>query len=373
MSRRRKTNRGLPRRVYIKHGSYRYFSPVKIRDPKDGKLKSWITLCNVVHGESAMLMALALLIGGPRNETGSMPYLCGEFKENKLDDYEDETKATYKRYLDLIADKFVEFHAANVTTKDVADFLRMQFKGKPNTAKKYAALMTKLFKYAIGELGLRQDNPIDQIDLSGYKSGTRKVLATHAQVKAIREAGMQSTPRKDTKGVYDTQSGPMFACLIDMSYLVWQRAIDIRLLKESQIDDGRIRFRPSKTIKSSGKTVDITITPGIQAVIDAARAIKKDYGVISPYLFPTKKGRPYAKSGLFSMWDRARTRAGITEDVTFRDIRALGATDAAKAGAGMESIKTRLAHTSSRTSEIYIKESVPEASSIDLALPWKAV
>ena len=44
-----------------------------------------------------------------------------------------------------------------------------------------------------------------------------------------------------------------------------------------------------------------------------------------------------------------------------------------KAGAGMESIKTRLAHTSSRTSEIYIKESVPEASSIDLDLPWKTV
>lgn len=43
-----------------------------------------------------------------------------------------------------------------VTTKECGGFLRDKFKGKANTAKKYAALMRKLFKFVILELGIRQ-------------------------------------------------------------------------------------------------------------------------------------------------------------------------------------------------------------------------
>ena len=74
-------------------------------------------------------------------------------------------------------------------------------------------------------------NPIDQLDMSSYKTGRREVLATHAQVQAIREAGMMSKERKGTGLSIPTASGPMFACIIDMSYLLWARGIDIRMLK----------------------------------------------------------------------------------------------------------------------------------------------
>lgn len=373
MNRQRKTNRGLPRRVYLQHGAYRYFSPVPIRAPKTGKMQRWIHLAYAAEGESKMLAALGALLGDARSIEGSMPYVCAEFGANKLARYGDETKAAYRRYLHVIADDFEMFHAADVTTKDCAAFLRNNFKDKANTAQKYAALMGKLFRYAIAELGLRKDNPMDQLDLDDYETERREVLITHEQIAAIRAAGMTSKPRVGTGATYENPSGRMFCCIIDMSYLVWQRAIDVRMLKESQIENGRIRFTPSKTKKSSGKVVDITITPSIQAVIDQARDIKKEYGIISPYLLPTQKGTPYAKSGLSSMWGRAKERVGMTADVVFKDIRALGATDAAKAGEQMADIQVRLAHTSSRTSEIYIKEAVPGTSGIDLNLPWKTV
>lgn len=372
MSRTRKKNRGLPRRVYLQHGAYRFFSPEPIRNPKNGKMQKWIHLAYEHEGETAMLVALGALFADKRLEQGSMPYVCAEFKDHKLGRYSKDTQAQYRQYLEVIADDFEDFHVAQVTTKACADFLRNKFKGKPNTAQKYAALMRKLFKFVISELGIRHDNPIDQLDLSDYETTRRTELPTHEHVRLIREWGMKSKPRSDTGKIQPTTSGPMFCCIIDMTYLCWQRAIDVRMLKESQIEDGRIRFTPSKTAKTSGKTVDILITPEIQAVIDRARAIKKDYEVISPYLFPTQKGKPYTKSGLFSMWDRARERAGITASVWFKDLRALGATDAAKAGEKIGEIQTRLAHTSSKTSEIYIKESVPETSGIDLKLPWKA-
>ncbi len=364
MNRARKTNKGLPRRVYITDGSYRFLSPQKIIDPKDGKMKNWITLARVSKGESAMLTALAALLGDKAVSQDTMPYLCDEYKKNKLSKYSENVQDQYKHYLDVVSSAFEDFLVVQVTTKICADFLKQNFKDTPNTAQKYSALMRKMFKYAISELGLRQDNPIDQLDLGDYETKRRLALPTHAQIKAIRDAGFIGADGRKT------QSGPMFACLIDMSYLCWQRAIDVRMLEETQIANGHIRFKPSKTLKSSGKVVDILVTPAIQSVIDAAREIKKTYKIESDYLLPTKQGKPYARSGLFSMWDRARERAGITDDITFRDIRALGATDAAKRGENMADIQTRLAHTSSRTSEIYIKEAVPTASAMDVEIPW---
>lgn len=371
MNRRRKTNRGLPRRVYLRHGAYSYLAPAPMRVPKTGKMQRLIHLAYEYEGESAMLVALSILIGGPASIEGSMPSVCAEFKANKLGRYSKEVQAQYSQYLNVIADEFEEFHAAQVTTKECAGFLRDNFKGKPNTARKYSALMRKLFKYAISELGIRQDNPIDQLDLSDYETQRRTVLPSHEQIRMIRAAGMMSKSRKDTGRNIPTASGPMFACIIDMSYLLWARAIDIRMLKESQIDQGRIRITPTKTQKTSGKTVDITITPAIQTVIDTARAVKNRYEIISPYLFPTRKGTPYSKSGLSSMWDRAKERIGMTDDVVFKDIRALGATDAARRGDDRKDIQKRLVHTSSKTTDIYIKEAIPDISGIEMNLPWQ--
>ncbi|PIF12142.1 hypothetical protein [Janthinobacterium sp. 13] len=166
--------------------------------------------------------------------------------------------------------------------------------------------------------------------MSNYRTGRREVLATHAQVQAIREASMMSKERKGTGLSIPTASGPMFACIIDMSYLLWVRGIDIRMLNESQIEDERIRIKPSKTQKSNGKAVDIIVTPEIAEVISRARGLKIKYGLISQFVFPTQKDGAYTRSGPGSMWDRAKERIGTQNDVAFRDIRALAATDAAR-------------------------------------------
>jgi integrase len=376
MNRIRKSNRGLPKRVYVKDGAYRYLSAQKIKDPADGEMKFWIRLGSVKDGEVKMLAALAALLRVHVSDEGSMPHLCEEFKAKKLARYTDEVQAQYKRFLDVIAEDFRAFTVVQVSTKHCADFLRNNFADKANTARKYGALMSKLFRYAISALGLREDNPMDQIDLDEFEVERRTFLATHDQVAAIRAAGFIGADGRKT------QSGPMFACIIDLTYLLWARAIDIRMLKESQIEDGRIRVKPSKTDRSSGLTVDIIITPEIQAVIDRARAIKKVYKVISPYLLPSKKGTPYVKSGLTSMWDRARERAAATAAekgekfdtaIQFKDLRSLGATDAARQGKSRDDIQQRLVHTSGKTTDIYIKESVPTTSSIDMKLPWKSL
>jgi site-specific recombinase XerD len=384
MNRARKRNKGLPRRVYEKNGAWYFYSATKIRD-KTGKEKSWLRLAYVYEGESAMLQALAAILKDKKDLHGTMPFVCAEYKARKLKKYSDETKAQYGQYLEVIARDFEDFSAAQVTTRDWAEFLRNNFDDKPNTAQKYTALAKRLFKYVISELGIRQDNPIDQIDLGDYETQRRTVLPTHEQVRAIREAGMHSKERRDTGKRLPNPSGPMFQCLVDMTYLCWTRAVDVRMLKESQIDGDWIQLQPAKTMKSSGKAVDIFITPEIRAVIDRAREIKRGYKIkgkdsehdlITPYLFPKRDGKPYKKNGLFAMWDRARDRIGIDKDsppelrIQFRDLRALGATDALKMGEQKDDIRKRLVHTTTKTTDIYIKDIVPEQSKIDLKLPW---
>ena len=367
MSRTRTSNRWLPKRVYDKDGAYRLKPIEPMIDPADGKLKSWIRLCDLGSSLEQINEALAKLLNQDF-ATDTMPHVCKEFKAKKLGKFSKEVQDSYGRFCDVISNCFEDFKVNQVKTKDCADFLRENFTGKANTAKKYAALMRKIFKYSISELGLRDDNPIDNLDLGDYETKRREVLPTHDQIQSIRSAGFIGLDGKRT------HSGEMFACLIDMSYLCWQRAIDIRTMKEAQIiRDEIIRFTPSKTMKSSGKSVDIAITAAIKDVIERAREIKRKQSIISPYLFAKDDGAPYARSGLFSMWARARARAGIKDDVTFKDIRALGATDAAKAGKTIQEISDRLVHTSTKTSEIYIKEVVPTASKIDVELPWKSL
>ncbi|WP_338762105.1 site-specific integrase [Massilia sp. METH4] len=386
MNRKRKTNRGLPRRVYVNHGAY-FFVPTEAtidpRNPKAGP-KKWIKLCAVDDGEPAMLQALAAVLGNPVNAEGMMPWCCAEFKARMLGAYTPKTVTEYSRHLDVIADVFSEFHAAQVTTKDWADFLRAKYADKANTAQKMTALAAKLFRFIIGDLGLRQDNPIDQLDMSKYRTKVRTVLASHDQVAAIREAALVSENGKRTP------NGAMFVCIIDMAYLCWQRAQDIRLLQESQVRPGpdglvggKVAFKPSKTMKTSGLSVEISITPAIAAVIERARAEKRRRGVVSSYVFAAtghgNAGKPYAAFSLVQMWLRAREKAIATaaaagQDfgplIQFRDLRALGATDAAADGEERAEIQKRLAHTSEKTTRIYIKRVVPTASALDARLPW---
>jgi integrase len=364
MNRRRKTHRGLPRRVQAKHGAYYFFAPAPTRNPYTGKFQTWIRLCSIADGEPIMYSKLGELMRDKKLVDGTMPSLCADWKDRKLDRYSEEVQKEYRRMADVIATAFEDYTVADVTTKDCADFLRDNFRSKHNTAQKYANVLRKIFKFAISERGFRQDNPCDQLDLSDYQTKRREVLPAHQAIKAIREAALIG------KDGLPTESGPMFQCIVDMSYLVWQRAIDIRMLLETQIGANTIRFKPSKTAGTSGKVLDVEITPQIRAVIERAKAIKKKYRIISPYLFPTQKGGAYSKTGLHSMWRRAKERANVTDGIQFKDLRALGATDAAKAGKDRAEIQTRLAHTTGKTTEIYIKEAIPEKSGLDLKLPW---
>ncbi|WP_168661849.1 hypothetical protein [Paraburkholderia sp. SG-MS1] len=252
MNRRRKTHRGLPRRVQAKHGAYYFFAPAPLRNPWTGKTQTWIRLCSIADGEPVMYSKLGGLMGGRSLVDGTMPRLCADRKDRKLDRFSEEVQKEFRRMADVIAAAFDEYAVARVTTKDCADFLRDNFRTKRNTAQKYANVMRKMFKLAISERGFRPDNPCDRLDLSDYATKRREVLPPHEAIKAIREAASIG------KDGLPTESGLMFRCIVDMSYLMWQRAIDVRTLLETQITDRTIasshRRRPPRAARCSTLT-----------------------------------------------------------------------------------------------------------------------
>jgi hypothetical protein len=45
----------------------------------------------------------------------------------------------------------------------------------------------------------------------------------------------------------------------------------------------------------------------------------------------------------------------------------------AASGKQMKEIQKRLVHTTSKTSEIYIKEAIPELPTVNMHLPWEPI
>lgn len=116
-----------------------------------------------------------------------------------------------------------------MTTRHCATFLRNNWGDKPNSARKYAGVLRKMFRYSISELGLRERNPCEELDLSDYETQRREIdmAPAHNAVAKIRAAALTG------EDGLPTESGPMFQCIIDMAYLCWQRAIDVRVLRET--------------------------------------------------------------------------------------------------------------------------------------------
>jgi integrase len=162
---------------------------------------------------------------------------------------------------------------------------------------------------------------------------------------------------------------------VDLCYLTCQRSTDIRLLRWSQVDEAAavIRFKPTKTKKSSGVAVDWPITPEIAAVLKRAKAIAKSAKVRSlteDYVIVNSQGKPKTAAACRDAWRDAIDRAKIgNPDYVVKDIRAKALTDAKRAGYDIEALQVAGAHTDRATTESYIKQKEVPLSTVRLHLP----
>jgi len=276
MARPRKRDKGLPAYVRIRHGSYVY---------KDKKL------CRVDEGESAMYEALAKAKALPGIDM--VPAAVGKFKLEYLPTLAASTRKEHARLLDIFAKDFSEFRVDQVDAPAIKRSIKNLYAGKLTAAKHYKARISTFFRWCIADAGLIKINPCTAVWVE--RPVSRKTPWTPELFWEVRD-----------------RLEPMHQCYHDLSFLLYQRTTDVRLLRRAQIREGVIHFAPSKTLRSSGKEVDIPITPAIQSVLDRAAELSKEIakkrGVISPFVIHTRQGRHTLGQG-FTAPIAARTKS----------------------------------------------------------------
>ena len=337
MARPRKRDRGLPAYVRIKSGSYYY------RDQK---------LCRVSDGETAMYDALA-----KRKALTSLhdiPAAVAQFKLEYLPSLADSSRAEHGRLLDVFAQEFSEFRVDQPTAVDVKRSIRNLYPDAPSAARAYKSRMSTFFNWAVTEAGLRADNPCREVRLK--KAVRKRMKWTWPLFYAVRD-----------------QLDGMLQCYHDLSFLVYQRTTDIRLLERNQVDReaGVIRFLPSKTEGSSGLGVDVPITPEIADVLDRAAALSRDMRVVCRYVIHTSGGTAYTRSGIYSAYLRAdkALHGGDHIGLNPKALRPFAATEAKRQGYDLEDLKTGLAHTATGTTEGYVRQHSTPVSPVRLRFP----
>lgn len=370
MNRKRSENRTLTgSRIYLRRGKYQYFAPEPVLNPATGKATKWHILCAEADGELAARNALNALLGRIAEPKGKGDFAIwfGKWKTAQITERNKRTPSDPARaaiwikgnkalgnVLGVIETALGDFDVAQIEPTDIATFVD-QWEGR-RAAQVYRGHLVKFFAWCARK-GLVKTNPAEVITVATPKK--RKVYFTAEQYLLIQK---HLRTRENGK---PTRTGEMVCCYMDLLYLLYQRGTDVRLLKWSDVQGESLSVTPTKTEASSGKSVEIQITPEIRAVLNRAKAIRK---MTSIYVIATEHGQPYSANGISSLFDRACERASIT-GVTLKDIRSMAATDAARAGYSETQLQVALAHTDASTTRQYIRQAIVPVSQVAMALP----
>lgn len=238
--------------------------------------------------------------------------------------------------------------------------------------KKYFGVMvpTKVQPHNVGkylELGAMQGRPVRANREKSCLSAafTWMMLQEDSGVKTNPCFGVKRNPEfKRERYVEDAEyravyqfAGKSARALMDLIYRTLQRPEDIITWTQrdiiTKVENGVatriIRNDQGKT----GKIVDIAITPDIDAIL------RDIWGELGPFvgmpLIHTRDGKAYTYSGLCSMLQRYRKKAGIKESFGPYDLKGKGATDMWLSGVPLEKIQVLCGHESVTTTEIYVK------------------
>ena len=334
-------------RVHQSHGRWYRSVDTEERLPNGKRRQKWVPLTRVDEGEQALMRALADLSVEP--DPGQMPVAIDDYMKAKARELTPGVATEYRRMFAVMKLAFLDFTVDQVRPGDVLDFVQ-QFSDRPTARRAYKARLSGFFAWCV--LTDRcPTNPCAEIRLAAPPARTARFDA--AAFWALRA----KLPAQ----------GKAF---LDLLYLTRQRPTDIRLLRDSQIKDGLMHFRPSKTARSSGAAVSVPMTPQIEAAVKLARSAQKVRTLRDGYVIASRTGHPYTKEGLYKMWATARIAAKLPEGITTRDVRPFALSELEKAGATPRELQVAAAHTEFATTESYL-ERHRERVSVTSTLPPK--
>lgn len=277
MGRKRKRDKDLPRRVYLRSGTF-------WRVDDSGK---WHKLG---RSRSEMYRALAAM-AEPQNTLRSH---MARYRAEVMPSKARSTQQTQERHLQTLESVFGDMAPAAVKTMHVAQFLDRY--PSPTQANRHIALLSHVYTKLI-RWGVVEANPCTGVERN--KEQPRKRYVEDAEFWAVWELA----PRH-------------IRLLMELALITGQRQADLINLRWEQVDGNRISFEQAKT----GKRL-IIHSDALENVLERARR-----GVAGFYVIRQGSGRPYTSSAVQTAWQRLmQNYAG--ERFTFHDIRAKSASD----------------------------------------------
>jgi integrase len=314
MGRRRKHDKHLPQRVYLKNGTY-WFRP---REGKPVHLGRELADAIARYGSLIGSAWSGRTIGDAIDRYRSQVLPLKRSKQTR----DDEGVA-----LDRLKRVYGHMLPGSLTAPMLYQYLdrRATPKGKPApvAARHEIMLLGHVYSKAI-RWGMTSANPVRGLDYGPRAPKRRKVEL--AEVEALRAI-----------------AGERMAVAIDLAVSVGQRRGDLLTLTRAQCTDAGIVFNQGKT----GAEVLIEWSDDLRAIVARAKALPPQ--IPAEYLIRKRNGRPYARRGFSAIWQRLMRKhvAAGGQRFTFHDLRSVSADGAGTA----EEARDRLGHASVETTK----------------------
>ena len=313
MGMRRRTNKHLPRRMYLRRGKY-YFVDVS------GK---WHPL----GPDYVQAMGAYAELTGPGRPCVTMENVIEKYRLHVLPHKAKATQNANGPQLTRLASVFGAMMPDDVTPQQIYQYLD-QRSAFPTAARHEVTLLHHVFVKAI-RWGAATKNPAQGIEKPRSKPRDRYV--TDKEFLAVWKLAI-----------------PSLRVAMELALLTGLRRGDLlNLTRDSLTDDGLL-VKSQKT----GRALLFEYTDELDEAL--ARAKKLRPQLPGRYLIRTREGNQYTGSGFSANWQRLMRKAQTNgvEKFTFHDIRAKSASDSAS----LQEASERLGHTSTAiTDRVYMR------------------
>jgi integrase len=365
MGRRRKTDTDLEPRVYLRSGAYYYVHRITGKwerlSTDKAQANERARLFNDpagLHGTLVHWLDLFLVHCAARVKSGNMA-------QRTLDDYTAAIAGLPARPAKgqqparpAVPGPLRVFFAPPMTPLDVTpamvnEYLQIGAElGRPVPANREKAALSSAFGWLCRNSkvpGLVVNPCLRASGIQRNRETSRDRYVTHDEYRDVWAEAHTST-RLLMEITYRTLQRP------ESDIIHWDTTV-------LAVADGRrvLKFRQEKTYARTGKTMQIEVSPELNALIKASLG---DVPKLRQPLIRTADGHAYTYDGISSNLKKAIARAnkkraakGLPPMASFgfRDLKGKGATDMWRSGVPLEEIQALCGHEDKTTTEIYVK------------------
>jgi integrase len=304
MGRRRKNNKHLPRRVYLKHGAY-YFTDAQGKMHHLGRTlpDMYRALAGFVESEQPLRRIRDIVL---------------RYRLEVLPGKKPHTQVDHARYLTMIEDVHGHMRPQDLEPVHIRQFID-RLSTKRTRANRVLEVYKHLLAHGVQWGGLRE-NPAREVTKLRLAKRTRYVTDVEFATVYLK-------------------AGPMLQCAMDLAVLTGLRRADLVKLTRDHLTDAGIEIETGKT----GKRLIIEWSDELRAVVDRAKGLSPQ---VRRHLIANRRGKGYTADGFSSQFRKVLVAVypAKADRWRFNDIRAKSASDDS-----LEAATARLGHASAAT------------------------